>query len=193
MPNNAPTLLVAVVDNAAIIKVTGRANFTTSVSFKRLFGELRERGFKSFILDLSDCVTMDSTFLGVLAGTALKLSDRTDHNEAIGAHHPGVPAHALRLLNPNQRIIELLDNLGVSDLFRSIHCQAPAAPSEFSAPAEEDAASREEVSRTCLEAHELLMELNPANIPKFKDVAQFLAEDLHKMSAPGEPAAQGVT
>ncbi|MDB6032217.1 MAG: Anti-sigma-factor antagonist, partial [Verrucomicrobiales bacterium] len=38
-----------------------------------------------------------------------------------------------------------------------------------------------EISRTCLEAHKTLMEINPANISKFKDVTQFLAEDLKKM------------
>ncbi len=40
---------------------------------------------------------------------------------------------------------------------------------------------RKEISRTCLEAHEALMRINPNNIPKFKEVAQFLAEDLKKM------------
>ena len=40
---------------------------------------------------------------------------------------------------------------------------------------------RKEISRTCLEAHQTLMDINPANVPKFKEVAQFLAEDLKKM------------
>ena len=37
------------------------------------------------------------------------------------------------------------------------------------------------MSRTCLDAHQTLMEINPANIPKFKDVAQFLADDLKNL------------
>ena len=41
--------------------------------------------------------------------------------------------------------------------------------------------TREEMSQTCLEAHQLLMKINPDNIPKFKDVTQFLAEDLRKL------------
>ena len=44
-----------------------------------------------------------------------------------------------------------------------------------------DCPDREEVQRTCLEAHETLMEINPNNVPRFKDVARFLAEDLKKM------------
>lgn len=37
------------------------------------------------------------------------------------------------------------------------------------------------MARTSLEAHQTLMKINPANIPKFKDVAEFLAEDLKKL------------
>jgi len=55
--------------------------------------------------------------------------------------------------------------------------------------------TREEMSRTCLEAHQLLMSINPDNIPKFKDVTQFLAEDLRKMKEqqkpPEEPPTSG--
>jgi anti-anti-sigma regulatory factor len=188
MTNNMPTLLVAVVDQAAIVKVNGRANFTTSVSFKRLVGELRQRGYNSFILDLTECITMDSTFLGVLAGTALKLSEPAcvPQNGA----HKHLPDCQLRLLNPNQRVADLLDNLGISDLFRTVHCQSQPKPEEFVAPAETPAPSREELSKTCLEAHRLLMDLNPANVPKFKEVTQFLAEDLKHLRAEStDPAA----
>jgi len=192
MANNAPTLLVAIVDHAAIIKINGRANFTTSVTFKRLFTELRQRGFDSFILDLGECLTMDSTFLGVLAGTALKLNERT--NGAVRPFdHPTLPVPCpLRLVNPNQRVTDLLENLGVSELFRTL-CReyAPASENQLT-PAAEVSASREEVSRTCLEAHQLLMQLNPENISKFKDVTQFLAEDLKKMNSdpgPSNPTA----
>jgi anti-sigma B factor antagonist len=190
MANNASSLLVALVDHAAIVKVNGRANFTTSISFKRLVGELRQRGFESFLLDLSECVTMDSTFLGVLAGTALKLSEPP--GQAPG-HHTPAPAHPcthLRLVNPNQRVADLLDNLGVSDLFRTVRWDSAAVTAEQLAPAAEVQASPEELSRTCLEAHQLLMELNPENIAKFKDVTQFLTEDLKKLngeSKAGDP------
>jgi len=44
--------------------------------------------------------------------------------------------------------------------------------------------TRLETSRTCLEAHETLMKINPDNVPKFKDVTQFFAEDLKKQGMP---------
>jgi anti-anti-sigma factor len=177
MTSPVPSLLVAVVDHAAIVKVNGRANFTTSVTFKRLFNELRERGFERFVLDLSDCVTMDSTFLGVLAGTALKLSERRGFRNGDSK---------LSLVNPNPRVADLLDNLGVADLFRTLRCEAPVPANAELAPATVAEPSREELSRACLEAHEILMQLSPENALRFKDVTHFLAEDLKKVTAQAE-------
>jgi len=81
---------------------------------------------------------------------------------------------------------------GIAQLFSIVSTAAPAA-GEFQPVAAGNAApSKEEVSRTCLEAHETLMELNPANVAKFKDVAKFLAEDLKRLQkkpATGDPAA----
>jgi hypothetical protein len=41
--------------------------------------------------------------------------------------------------------------------------------------------SRVEITRTCLEAHQTLMAMNPDNVARFKDVTQFLAEDLKSL------------
>jgi hypothetical protein len=36
------------------------------------------------------------------------------------------------------------------------------------------------VARTCIEAHQTLMAISPANAAKFKDVTQFLTEGLKR-------------
>jgi len=154
----------------ACIRIIGRANFTSSVDFKALVDELRHKGCNNFLLDLSECVLMDSTFLGVLAGLGLKLSSSNGDQARRG----------VELFNPGPRIVELLETLGVLHLFRvtqgSFTPPVPTQPVEHT-PAEP---SKAEVTRTCLEAHQTLMELNPANAAKFKDVAQFLAEGVKK-------------
>jgi anti-anti-sigma regulatory factor len=164
---------VLVGEHFACVKITGRANFTSSMDFKTLLNELRQRGFERFVLDLSQCMLMDSTFLGVLAGFGLKL--------CAAQKEPRCPG--LELLNPSARITELLENLGVLQLFtiRSGPLLTPAdTPTPVLAPAD---ASPEELTRTCLEAHQTLMKINPDNIARFKDVAQFLAEDLKRLEA----------
>ena len=157
-------------EQAACIRIAGRANFTSSVDFKALVNELLQRGCRCLVLDLSECVLMDSTFLGVLAGFGLKLSGGN-----------GDPArHGIELLNPSPRITELLETLGVLQLFRTR--QGPLSlPAECEASERASAIpSKTDISRTCLEAHRTLMEISPANAAKFKDVAQFLAEGAKK-------------
>lgn len=166
-----PNLLVAAFDQAVCIKISGRANFTSSLDLKKLISELWDRGCSRFIFDLSDCLMMDSTFLGVLSGIGLKFADANNASP-----------HTIELLNPNPRIAEVLENLGVSHLFKILIGQEPAGVKDFQ-PLTSEQASRAEVTRTCLEAHQTLMNINPQNVCKFKDVAAFLAEDLKRIEA----------
>jgi anti-sigma B factor antagonist len=165
-------LLVYATGHSACVRIAGRANFTSSIDFKMLLNGLVQKGYDCFVLDLSDCILMDSTFLGVLSGFGLKMNT-PQNGEA--------KARPIQLLNPNPRIAELLENLGVAHLFRIV-TRAEDAPTEPVADIQPDRKehSHEEVTRNCLEAHKILMEIAPNNVSKFKDVAQFLAEDLKK-------------
>lgn len=160
--------MIAVAEPVVFLKISGRANFTLSVNFKAAVNGLHEKGFCQYVMDLTDCLIMDSTFVGVLAGLSLKL---------VQVANGGKPA-SIQLLNPNLRVADLLDNLGIAHLFKIV---AGASPAANYIPASPPPASRIDISKTSLEAHETLMQINPANIPKFKDVAKFLLEDLHKL------------
>lgn len=159
----------------ACIKISGRANFSSSIDFKILLNELLQKGFTSFELDLSECMLMDSTFLGVLAGFGLKMTT--------GNSEPGQAA--IELLNPNARITELLENLGVLHLFKVNQGPLKLPEGTETLPHDAPHPTREEVTRACLDAHKTLMEINPDNVPKFKEVTQFLAEDLKKLKNGG--------
>jgi hypothetical protein len=86
---------------------------------------------------------------------------------------PGAPS--LRLLNPNNRITDLLDNMGVSDLFQMVQGAQPLA--EYTA-SENQTPAMLQVAETSLEAHRTLMSLNPQNVIKLKDVVTYLEEEL---------------
>ena len=167
-------LWVAVQDSTVFIKIAGRANISISVDFKRVLLELHQRGYRHFVMDLTSCLIMDSTFLGVLAGFRLKMGQPAGNGESL----------CISLLNPNPRVADLLDNLGIIQLFNIINGEAAPTSYRESSVA---SASSVELARTSLEAHETLMTLNPANVPKFKDVAQFLAEDLAKLQRKETP------
>lgn len=174
--NGVPGNLEVWVDaDFACVKITGRAGCACSPAFRSLMLGLREKGRRRFVLDLTHCQLMDSTFLGVLAWLGLRFGE-----------DPAAPA--ITLLNPSERILGLIENLGVSDCFQILTGAGVATDSLKPLPQEPCAAAREEIQRTSLEAHQLLIKLNPANAPKFKDVCQFLEEDLKKLETQPDAA-----
>lgn len=164
------SILMAAHAEAAYIRPLGRANFETAADFKAAFEALRARGFRRYVIDLAECSQMDSTFLGILAASAMKLGG--------GTADPG----AIHLCRPNERIVKLLGDLGVDRLF-VISADAPMPPDYRDAPHAD--ASPATMAKTSLEAHETLMALCPDNRLKFKDVVTFLKEDLESLS-PGQ-------
>lgn len=163
-------LSVLVGKNFACIKIAGRANFASSPDFKTLLSELAQKGFGHFIIDLSECVLMDSTFLGVLAGFGMKLNPN------------GAPAErGIELHNATARVSDLLENLGCVQLFKLTSGPLQLPDDVKTAVPESINPSHEQITRTCLEAHNTLMAMNPENQARFKDVAQFLAEDLKSL------------
>lgn len=164
---SSANLSVLVGKKTACLRVAGRANFATSPDFKEVLNGLSAKGYKHYLIDLTDCVLMDSTFLGVLAAFGMKLNPK------------GAPAErGIELLNATTRVAELLENLGAIHLFnlRTGALEMPA-DAEVCQP-ESIHPTHEQITRTSLEAHQALMAMNPDNVARFKDVAQFLAEDL---------------
>jgi anti-anti-sigma regulatory factor len=162
---------VFVGEKFACIRISGRANFTSSIDFKTLVTELKAKGYNFFVLDLKDCTLMDSTFLGVLAGFGLKMGGN-DRNAVSGR---------IELRNPNNRILELLENLGVLHLFALAQGDVPMPEEAREQECRVTTPTREEQTLACIEAHEILSSLSEENAARFKDVSQFLAEDLKRI------------
>jgi len=167
---SSANLSVMVGKNFACIKIAGRANFASSPDFKTLLSELAQKGFGHFIIDLGECVLMDSTFLGVLAGFGMKLNPN------------GAPAErGIELHNATARVSDLLENLGAVHLFNLTTGPMTLPADVKTCTPESINPSHEQIARTSLEAHETLMAMNPDNVARFKDVTQFLAEDLKSL------------
>lgn len=172
---SSANLSVLVGKNFACIKIAGRANFASSPDFKTLLSELAQKGFGHFIIDLTECVLMDSTFLGVLAGFGMKLNPQ------------GAPAErGIELHGATARVSELLENLGAAHLFKLTAGELKLPGDVKTSVPESINPSHEQIARTSLEAHQTLMAMNPENVARFKDVAQFLAEDLKSIEKASE-------
>ena len=160
--------MVLVGERFACVKVAGRANFATAVDFKTLLTGLENKGYPYIVIELSQCPLMDSTFLGVLAASGVRMKPADGECEK----------QAIELRNANERLIELLENLGVLHLFKTCNGELPECKQIESSPCQPN---REELTKASLEAHQALMKINPDNVAKFKDVTRFLAEDLERL------------
>src|SRR5690606_28022450 len=81
----AKDIQVALIDDehTAVVRVTGRGNFMNSVPLKKFADRLGSKGRPDrFIMDLADCETLDSTFMGVLASISL-LQSRNGRNRLV--------------------------------------------------------------------------------------------------------------
>jgi anti-anti-sigma factor len=170
MATPAVNLSVLVGKNFACVKLAGRANFASSPDFKTLLAELANKGYSHFIIDLTECVLMDSTFLGILAQFGLKLNPAGANGQ-----------RGIELFNPNPRVTELLENLGALHLFKVVTGALTLPEDVKTCTLESINPTHEQITRTSLEAHQTLMAVNPENVARFKDVTQFLAEDLENI------------
>jgi len=165
-------LYVADLGKRAVVRISGRANCLSSVPFKQVVNGLIERGRRAFTLDLSDCQLMDSTFLGVLVGL----------NRSLGQAES---AGGFSLYQPTEPVRVLLDNLGILELFNTAESLGQAEDAEPVETAGD--ADKAELTRTSLEAHRTLIDANPENEAKFKEVTRFLEEDLQQQGAADSP------
>lgn len=157
---------VGIAGPVAWVRVNGRGTFQNSTGLKEFASEMTKRGHREFIVDLKDCELMDSTFMGTLAGIAMRLG-------ADGKLH---------VTRPNARCRQVLRNLGL-DRILSVEDEAPvSAPGEPLRDAEGNP-PREAKRETIIEAHENLVAADPANAVRFKDVIDFL-----KHKEPGNEA-----
>ncbi len=157
-----PTFLVSAYTTPVVVKVNGKANYLNCNSFREFIETIIANGSRQIFIDFEQCKGMDSTFLGILAGTAIELRKLT-------------PAGELVIGKLSERNYELICNLGLQNLL-TVSKENSQSSEAF------DALENQEVSeaKNILKAHENLTEANKDNISKFQDVIAFLRNQVEK-------------
>jgi anti-anti-sigma regulatory factor len=168
MPDHSakPIFQVDAYADPVLVRIEGRASFMNSGSLKEFFTEMARQGKPRLAVDFQHCTSMDSTFLGVLAGAALELRKRT-------------PPGTLTLVRVGERNLELIRNLG---LHRLATVDSGGFPMDLGGGGHaltEQMRTEIERTRLVLEAHENLLVADPANATKFQDVMAFLRNQLN--------------
>ena len=167
------SIQVGVNGSVVWVRVAGRGSFLNSGSLKEFAREMVNRGYREFVFDLEECVMMDSTFMGTMAGMALRLKELGEGS--------------LHVIHCGVRSRELLSGLGLDQIF-DIQVDGAEAPQcealtqSIGDPAEKSTAAKREQVGTMIEAHEALCEAAPQNLTRFKDVLEYLKQDLQHES-----------
>lgn len=156
---------VGTANNKAFVRIKGRGDFQNSQILKDFIHTVLEKGLSDLLIDLKECKTMDSTFMGVLAGTALELKNK--HQKR------------LTLYRVDEHNLKLLTTLGIH-IFMNVVPNVPEANAPTFEILQPRPPSKREMATEMLTAHATLMDLSEENKIKFKDVYEFLKEEIKK-------------
>jgi len=155
----------------AYLRVLGRATFTVGPVLKQFGAAAIETGCTRMILDASACEGMDSTFMGVLAGMASRLT-----RQAGGK---------MLMLNVPDKLFEVLNTLGLNQLMECRRLGAAPEPlleppltAKALSPISAVSADLQTTQHVMLEAHTNLAAVSTENQLRFKDVLTYLKEDV---------------
>lgn len=154
------------------IRCEGKGSFLNSPALKKWADGEIDSGVLELVVDLAACTGMDSTFMGTLAGMAMRLMK--------------IPGGRLEIAQPGEKNRQSLEGLGLDALMSIDPTQATwlgrieevrAKLSPYQAN-KSQAASAPEV----LEAHQLLCEADERNQEKFGTVLDFLEAEVKAKS-----------
>lgn len=156
-------------EDLAVVRVRGRGTFQNSVPLKRFADLLQsQQRPKRFIVDLGECETLDSTFMGVLASISLAQT-KANRQRVLVAH-------------ANDHVKKLLKTLGLTHLLDlhegdNANKAIQKAESEMK-PADASPITRLDQLLHTLEAHKTLVKLDDENELRFQSVIHYLEQSL---------------
>jgi anti-anti-sigma factor len=160
-----------------VVQVVGRGSFKTSPALKAFIRQATDKAdCQRFIFDMQECVSMDSTFMGVVAGLAIRMK-KSGHDGLI-------------IINLTPKTYALLDTLGVCRLLDAYATEN--TPPELQETVKgttgfvtlgDGAADRLSSVETMLAAHEDLVQASPDNKERFQDVIGYLSKDAEELRA----------
>lgn len=145
------------------VSVSGRANFDYAVPLRKLADKLTAGVWLQ--LDMENCETMDSTFMGVLTMLALKL--RKNQSKVM-------------VVNAGDNLVKLLRDLGVAKLFNFVTGEQQGAAAGNCVQFDKEN-SMLSTAQTVVEAHQTLVEADDANAARFNQVIEFAEQDVERL------------
>jgi len=157
MSDESSGIQVGAVGEWVLIRVEGKGTHLNSHLLKQYLLQCLNENYRRFLVDLSQCCYMDSTFLGMLAGFGIKVKERS------------LPP--VRVVKATERVRGMFQSLGIDHFFEITQETLPSG-SLSELPSE--GISKETKTLEILESHEKLAEISGANEVRFRDVIALL-------------------
>ncbi len=159
-----PKIDISQDETTVYIKCFGRLNFQYTNDFRTYVKSLNIGKVHDIIIDMKNCIGMDSTFMGVLSMLGLK------------AYKVKIPTTMHFVSDSN---MFLLKGLGLTKIFKF-------SDEEYSIKSENSETLGLETDKmknaeTVIDAHETLMDIDSDNVQKFEGVVNYTKEDLKNM------------
>jgi anti-sigma B factor antagonist len=157
-------------DGFSWIRCSGKGNFLSSPAVKECAEHCLKEGERCMIIDLEACTGMDSTFMGMLAGLAMRLTKQLGGGR-------------LEIAGADEKNTSSLEDLGL-DAFMEINPCAAVWSGKLGEVRSSlqvwcvPAVGGKERGMQVLEAHKTLSAVNQENARKFESVVQILEKEL---------------
>lgn len=171
---DSASIKVGQIDGYSWIRINGRGDVFLAPSVKKFTDKIlgqkqsTNRNPAKFVIDMEDCTGMDSTFMGMMAGLAIKLQ--------------GVSNSCLQLCGVNSQNQESLEELGIASLVEinptaSEWCDScDKVRSELRNWSPDGQAKPD--PKLILDTHKTLGSLNDQNKKAFSDVIETFEDQL---------------
>ena len=159
------TMMVARSVDAVLVRINGPGNMKICPTLQDFAKRMIVEGFRKFIVDLTECSTMDSTFMGTLVEMASLAPPM---------------AESLMIINAQPHCEGLLEGLGLDNVLR-IKSGRTELPGVELQPLPEYAATQTERTRLIRKAHENLVDIDERNEEQFGPFLRQLVKEMGKM------------
>jgi len=163
-------LEVAFKEDEAWLRMIGRATYASATDLRAFIEENLRREMHLVQIELGQCLSMDSTFIGILTKSAMG-----DGQDSLNVH----------LLNTPEHVVRQIRGLGLSRFFQFTKGALPDGEwHSITADNRNMTGYGDKLKKTMLEAHETLGRADTGNVPKFRNVI----DALKKQSTTGNSA-----
>lgn len=158
-------MMVARSGDAVYVRISGPGNMKICPTLQDFAKRMIVEGYQKFIIDLIQCSTMDSTFMGTLVEMASLAPPM---------------AESLMIINAQPHCEGLLEGLGLDNVLRIKQGDTDLPKVELQ-PLPEFAATQTERMRLIRKAHENLVKVDERNEEEFGPFLRQLIKEMGKM------------